>query len=271
MNVKMGPCPKCRRHVFVTEEKCPFCGAQWGRSAGGLVSAAAAATILFGSGTIDASPRVPPPVTDEASQEERTKYGGPRPDPIVVAWDRVFADWETALGLGGTGESWAKAKPGTTVTYASEKLKFTATLEAKNESTLTVAVAGDGKPGKKIVRAKDALTGNVTMKIDGKTYACTVRSYDGTGKTLNIWWCADVPGGYARIEYGADTLELVKLKETVTAGGKKWDCSVWKTTLPTGTVRKWRCPDLPGGVAKWEEKHESGAAMTVEVTGVSEK
>lgn len=274
---KMGPCPKCKRHVFVSEERCPFCGARWGTSA--LLSAAAAASMLFGGNHLDAAPKVPPPVMDASAPVQETKYGGPRPDRTVVVWDRVFSDWETALGLGGVGESWAKRKAGSSVTYSSGGTKFVVTLESADDKNATVSIAGEWKPTKKIFSAKNALTTNATLKsekdeeltIDGKKFSCKVKSYEGLGKTLNIWWCADAPGGYAKIEFGAETLELVKLKETINVAGKKRDCSVWKTTLPAGTVTEWRTPEIPGGVAKWEEKMDNGTTTTVEATGVSEK
>lgn len=280
MTAKMGPCPKCKRHVFVSEERCPFCGARWGSSASPFLSAAAAASIFLGGTNLDAAPKVPPPVMDASAPVQETKYGGPRPDRNVVTWDRVFGDWETGIGLGGVGEQWAKRKPGTTVTYSAGGTKITATLDSVDDASAIVSLSTEfGKPVKKILTVKDALTKNATVKsekaeeltIDGKKFSCTVKTYDGTGKTLNIWWCSDAPGGYAKIEFGAETLELVKLKETITVAGKKRDCSVWKTTLPAGTIREWRTPEIPGGVAKWEEKLDSGATTTVEVTGVSEK
>lgn len=92
MTTKMGPCPKCKRHVFVSEERCPFCGARWGASTSPLLSAAAAASLVFGVSNLDAAPRVPPPVLDASSPIQETKYGGARPDRNVVTWDRVFGD-----------------------------------------------------------------------------------------------------------------------------------------------------------------------------------
>jgi hypothetical protein len=238
-----------------------------------ILSVAAAAAMALGG------PLVAPPEADPYAAVQEVEYGAPRPSPSIEVWGRVFQDWTCAQGIRNPAAGWSKV--GTTVTYT-----VTESMGGETEvSKLTVALTDLGKQsgalkltpdvGRGAQRALD-LQHKFTLKpkevkeeevtADGKKFKCQAKTYD----RMTIWWCDDAPGGFVKIKAGEETLEIDKLSEDVSIGGKKYACSVWKRVSGGREIREWRTDKVPGGVARWEQTVKDGPLTVMEVTSFSE-
>jgi hypothetical protein len=287
MNDALGPCPCCRRHVRLTEHRCPFCGKAW------LLSAAAAAALLLGGR--EASPAPIPDLPSVAADQEQ-EYGVPRVVKKVEwawVWDRVTDSWKSQVGFTASSKSWAGRRPGTTVTYNvatvtnaidTETFVLTYRLTGVDETHASIAVSGSNRIGDKRQialkaglpeEAKSADQGKETIDVAGKKVECTVKSHEWPGRELRTWTNAD--GAVVKIVSGEEISRLVKSEE-ITVAGKAMACSVWETKVGDTTVTEWRSETVPGLIAQWEEvtlnpdkpKGPPASKRTVVVTSIVE-
>lgn len=268
---ELGPCPACKRHVFVGDERCPFCGASWTRR--GFMTAAAAL--------------IAAPVAACDAPVQETKYGAPRPpDPRSLEtswiWNRHYADWRATHGLTEGARSWASHKIGTTVTYKavptagwSGPITVTYKLAKLTEKEVTlVSEVATAKPAERTLPRKPAevkweAIGNETIEIDGKKHDCEVKSAKIGGQELKVWFVKD---GWVKAICGYDTTQLLKHATSVTAGGREHSCALWETVNGALTAREWRSADVPGLLVRREEmiKHGAETTLVIELTSVSE-
>lgn len=270
--MNMGPCPSCGRHVFIEANRCPFCGL----TRRGFLGAAAG--MLF--------------VPDLVAAIQETKYGGPREaDPRALEtqwiWNRAYGDWRAGCGLNKSAESWASHKVGTIVAYSTNiqgpgKAKIGSTYKltkvTEKEVTLLSEVTGAAKPlertlARKPADAKWEAVGNETLEIDGKKFECEIKAAKIGAQEVKVWFVKD---GWVKSVYGAETTQLLKHSEALTAGGKKYSCALWETINGAVTIREWRSTDVPGMLVRREEmiKRDPKAAaettLTIELTSVAE-
>lgn len=222
------------------------------------------------------------PVADTAPMIQETKYGGGRPNDHFAwehawVWKRLADDWRRRLELSKAGESWAAQKPGTSVTYSVKMTGYpgfatTYRLVAASDDRVSISITvPDEKPQERPLPfktdPKSVEEGTETLKIDGREFACTIRTFESTRK---VWLCADAPFGWVKSVSGAETTQLVKLSEAVTVAGRKYPCSVWETVNGDLRIREWRSTDMPGLTVRWEEKTPK-STLVIEVTSIQKK
>jgi hypothetical protein len=280
----LGPCPKCRRHVFVASSACPFCGAMWKA----LLSAAAAASMLLGA-------PAEAPAADRGAAVQEPAYGPPRPLPEAAAdgavvWNRLYAGWIAEVGLSGDGKSWSERKTGATVSYKITQEQFAQKTKTNtvayrlakvtDDAVTLVVTAPPAVAANRTLPTRDGVPreakvtdeGKETLDIDGKKHDCEVKGYELPGREFKVWTCKDL--GVVKIACGDWTTRLAKLSEDVAAAGKSWSCRVWETKSGETETKEWRSDKVPGGTVKWVETVKSGgkalATTTIEVTTVTE-
>ena len=284
MKKKLGPCPSCQRHVFVSDERCPFCGAAWTRR--GFLSAAA---VLIAA-----------PIADAFGMVQETKYGGPRELTERAlerswVWTRLGSNWRVEFALSRIAESWASHKAGTKVTYKSkgpqkigkkDSITTTWTLRKITDKDVTLfsePMESDKGEERTLSRSTDLPAGTKveegsaeTVEVDGKKFKCDVKTYTNGARVIKVWLCKDAPFGVVKTVYGQETGQLIKLSDELTVGGKKYSCALWETVNGTLTIREWRSTDVPGLVVKYEEmtksdpKQPAQVTLSVELTSVTE-
>jgi hypothetical protein len=290
----LGPCPKCRRHVFIASSNCPFCGAVWKA----LLSAAAAASLLLGAPTHAA----PVPDRPAVAQDPVPLYGPAREHDertveVPTLWDAVYADWAAKVGIARPGKSWSTRKAGSSATYAIKMSKvgqrphsaaatYVLSEVAKDAVRLKVSSGGGLAQERNLALLEDVVKdakvveeATETLEADGAKFDCVVKSYEMIGRSFKVWWCKDAPGGLVKFTSGEETTTLTKRSETVTVQGRKIECHVWTTVAGGTEAQEWRSDAVPGQLVKRTEtvknpekpKGEPLRTATIELTGFVEK
>ncbi len=281
----MGPCPKCRRHVCLSETACPFCGQPFGMTRRDLVGMAAAAATLAIA-----------PVADAAREprDQAEEYGVRRPDPMPIERSRIetiFSGWMTEIGLINPANSWADHKPDTSVSYLSSEgtreilnahLKLLKVADGAISLQVRTSQAGGGegpahKPEERTIARttginKDAKVvddAKETLDVAGTKYDCVVKSYELPGRTFKVWSCKDAPLGIVKVSCGDETMKLTKASDTIKTKAGDYDCSVWESTIGETTKTFWRSSKVPGLVVRAVEKNKS-TTFTIELTSMKE-
>ena len=163
--------------------------------------------------------------------------------------------------------SWAKYKPGTTVTYK-QTAEMSMMQGMKTETTITT----------KLVEVKPeavTLESTTKMSIGGQEFAAP-----GTGTPIKQTIPAKVEKGQENIPPGvnannAQVKDMKDGKDNVEVSGKKYDTATHEFTMIAempanaggGTmnmqVKTWNTTDVPGGFVKSESNGTVGVAGTV--------
>ncbi len=276
----MGPCPKCSRHVCLSEKACPFCGEAFGISRRDLVGFAAAAATLAMA-----------PVADAALEpwHQAVEYGEPRPEPEPTGRspaDLIYSSWMADAGIFNPANAWASHKPGTIVTYVSAnaprraRLSATMSLEKVADAAISLKItpvsakAEERTFGRNNGITKDAKVvddSKETLEIDGTKYECAMKTYEMPGRTFKIWSHKDAPFGVVKVTCGEETTTLVKAKETINTNAGAFECSAWETVAGTTSTKTWRCEKAPGlAVRVIEVVKGADTAITVELNSITE-
>jgi hypothetical protein len=155
-------------------------------------------------------------------------------------------------------ESWAKQKPGTSVTVKTSSEMMGQKTEMETNMKLVEVT-----PEKAVIEAK------TTVDAMGQKMEQPAQKMDIPAKAT-----ADQPADpiEAAKKMGAEVKELAD--ETVTVAGKSYTCKVMETKLKQGEMtmngKSWLCKDMPGMLVKMESTTEGQMAgkTTMEVTDV---
>lgn len=250
MSREMGPCPKCRRHVVIADHKCPFCGAAW------LMSAAAAASLLFG--TAEAAPVPDAPMT---AVEQEQEYGVPRP-PVDRklsdwAWAVLYGDWKAQYGFSPATSSWRNVKAGQGVVLAVQDggraHHMTVRVDRADEKQAALSVEiDDYRIAAKLVALRPAIpeeatvtkAGSGTVEVDGKNTECTITRYEWPGMDVRVWRAGE---RILRVETAQEKCRFVRTEDL----GKR-RCEVWETVRGEEKILEWRSAEVPGGIVRIE-------------------
>ncbi|MBI2901912.1 MAG: hypothetical protein HYY17_17145 [Planctomycetes bacterium] len=254
MSEQMGPCPKCRRHVLVSEHRCPFCGATW------LMTAAAAVSLLFGS--VEAAPA---PVADAIVAQQAPEYGVPRrpvdPKLIEWAWVSLYGDWKGPYGFSPATSSWGGRAVGAKTHFdlndgrKGHGLTFVLDRVDERQASLSMAINGE-LVAAKLIPVKPALpeeavitkAGTGTLEVDGRKVECAITRYEWPGVDVRVWRSGD---RILRVATDHEQCGYVKT-EDVTVGKVKLACEIWETVRGDVKSREWRSAEVPGGIVRRE-------------------